>query len=390
MNNTTSTEIKNNQLSYDMYSNLPPPPYTKSSPSSSSSTVNNSAQAAASKNNRDNSNEETFFAENSAHGITSEPLAALQHIKDYFTRLKDQSFTGLITHENSSDNNNLTDTDPADENRSTITINNIIMPSFRSSPEHQPSSTDMLINEGLERIGHSLQQLIYEAQASLTKIPSQQQKRPQPQPLPFATHADMKSQESMSSHHIHRLRYSQSQEKITVAMEQLEQSIRSMSLSDMVTHSDEADVSHISSIVSTVQHHNKRPDTPVSTSTCSPSPKPPANNDDSSKIMRFIKSRLWRLFIAGTAAALFVSVYYFISHQRKKGTLLKYDTVVSLTLFIISFYLKKISRERTLVTPIDKFLIRSMCRRPKTSTGVLKWIHRVNVCINTFTIINGL
>lgn len=312
---------------------------------------------------------------------------------------------------NSSDSN-ITDTDPVvDENRSTITINNIIMPSFYSSPEHQSSSsnssTDALINEGLERIGHSLQQLIQEAQASLTKIPSQQQKRPQPQPHPLAAHADMKAPESIStSHHIHRLRYSQSQEKITVAMEQLEQSIRSMSLADTATHSgDEAEVSsHISSIVTTSleHHHNKRP---AVSSACSP--KLPANNDDSNnnnsskKIMRFIKSRLWRLFIAGTAAALFVSVYYyFISHQRKKeeGTfLLKYDTMVSLTLFIISFYIKKIStrgKKRTLlVTSIDKFLIRSMCRRPNNkaaSTGVLKWIHRMNVCINTFTIINGL
>lgn len=273
---------------------------------------------------------------------------------------------------NSSDN---TDNDPNDS-RSMITINNIIMPSLRSPP-HEPSGTDILINEGLERIGHSLQQLIHEAQASLTKKPSQrQQKRPQTQPLV----TDAKASEPSHSQHYILKRYSQSQEKISVAMEQLEQSIQSMSLSDIV--SDEVPVN---STITTVEHHHKRRPDNSSTASCS---KRPPSNDDESKLMRFIKSRLWRLFIASTAATLFVSVYYFISYQRKKRTLLQYDTVISVTLFIISFYLKKISKKR-MMTPIDKFLVRSTFRRP-SSTSVLKWIHRVNLCLNTFTIINGL
>ncbi|CAO3608783.1 unnamed protein product [Mucor hiemalis] len=278
MHNTTPRVDKGDPLNYDNYSNLPPPPYTKSSSasSSSSSTVNNSAQAAANNINGEE------FVEESLHGITSEPLAALQHIKDYFTRLKDQSFIGPTTHENSSDN---TDNDPNDS-RSMITINNIIMPSLRSPP-HEPSGTDILINEGLERIGHSLQQLIHEAQASLTKKPSQrQQKRPQTQPLV----TDAKASEPSHSQHYILKRYSQSQEKISVAMEQLEQSIQSMSLSDIV--SDEVSVN---STITTVEHHHKRSPDNSSTASCS---KRPPSNDDESKLMRFIKSRLWRLFIA--------------------------------------------------------------------------------------------
>lgn len=169
--------------------------------------------------------------------------------------------------------------------------------------------TDFSINEGLERIGTTLQQLIDEAQASLSGIPLE---KPSPPPLPSPSSEEEEKNTSQGianySYQYVQKRYMQSQEKISVAFEQLEQSIQSMTF--------------------TAKSHNSR--------------KPPF----------LYYSKYMAVF--GTITTIVVIL---LSKYQKHTK--PYKTM-SILLFIISLYFKSISKESMIINRLDKFIIRML------------------------------
>ncbi|GAA5815063.1 hypothetical protein MFLAVUS_008569 [Mucor flavus] len=101
---------------------------------------------------------------------TNEALVSLQNVKDYLLRI--QSLSPMHDAISPTDKNTDIKSKP---------INNFHTPSSVHDTQPNTMITDFSINEGLERIGTTLQQLIDEAQASLSGIPLE---KPSPPPLP--------------------------------------------------------------------------------------------------------------------------------------------------------------------------------------------------------------
>lgn len=200
---------------------------------------------------------------------------------------------------------------------------------------------DVYINEGLERIGVSLQQLIDEAQASLLV----QQNTTSSSYEYIATTTESIANSSLQ--YIQN-RYLKSQEKISIALEQLDQSIQTFS----------------SPNTTTTKHHYyepriKRP---------SFSPKP-------------FKTKLLGLFLTLLLSSL--SLYSNRNNNNNNRTLstLK-SNMISLSILAISFYYrKKNPRKTNMIQTLDTCLVRLL-----HSTRITKWIYRFNIC---FTIINS-
>ena len=212
-----------------------------------------------------------------------------------------------------------------------VTINHdifITAPSFHH-PENNNTDgvAEISFNEGLERIGTSLQQLIEEAQKSLLKKPSQNQ---QTTTDTFVNY----------SYHYIQTRYTQSQERLVVAMEELEQSLQNLAYTPTII----------------MNHHHSH-----TTTTCSSPPTCP-------KRRRFANQ--WPRICLITLAVLFYSFY---SPQSN----LKYDAL-SLALVIISFYRQ---RPRMIISTLDKLIMRLR------GSSLLQWIHRMNICFYSFKLI---
>lgn len=182
-------------------------------------------------------------------------------------------------------------------------INNFHTPSSVHDTQPNTMITDFSINEGLERIGTTLQQLIDEAQASLSGIPLEKPSLP-----PSSEEEEKNTSQGFAnySYQYVQKRYMQSQEKISVAFEQLEQSIQSMTFI-------------------TAKSHNSR--------------KPP--------FLHY--SKYFAVF--GTIMVILLSKYR--KHAKPYKT-------ISILLFIISLYFKSISKESTIIDTLDKFIIRML------------------------------
>ncbi|GAA5804227.1 hypothetical protein HPULCUR_009714 [Helicostylum pulchrum] len=234
---------------------------------------------------------------------TNEALVSLQNVKDYLLRIQSLSPMHDAT------------ISPTDKNTDIKSnpINNLDTPSsVHDTQQTNTMITDFSINEGLERIGTTLQQLIDEAQASLSGIPLVEKPSLPPPPPPASEEEDEEKSQGFAnySYQYVQKRYMQSQEKISVAFEQLEQSIQTF----------------------TTPPHNSR------------KKKPPS-------FLHYSKY----LAVFGTVTTIVVMLLSKYQNHAKP-----YKTL-SILLFIISLYFKSSnSKESTIVNKLDKFIIRML------------------------------
>ncbi|KAF1798614.1 hypothetical protein V8B55DRAFT_1577712 [Mucor lusitanicus] len=264
---------------YD-YTSMPPPPYSKSTSSHNGATA-------------------LIKPKQAIKSINSISLSA-SNVKDYIARLKGISPVSMSRSDMLSvkrERNMATTTDSYTEN----TKPSIHEPTASSSSPFIEQNTSTgesnTMNDSLERIGTSLQLLIEEAQASLLTTSSHQL-----QPQETKTIVDY-------SYRYVQHGYLQSQEKLALAIEKLEQSIHS------VVYTASMQQQTIKNYYTTTHHHHYYAATtyPSSTSSVSSSSQPAPSFD---------RSKLWIMGMVLIFIGYSLQPYYKIQHAKASILLL--------------------------------------------------------------------
>jgi hypothetical protein len=270
-------------------------------------------------------------------------------------------------------------------------------------------SNDTSINEGLERIGLSLQQLIDQAQESLSKKPSSSHspyQQPSTSPPPFPQDENTEKAPPVEgfvnySYQFVQRRYIQSQEKLIVAIEQLEQSIQNLAFLNIINNNTTTTASKSSSS-SIIKHHypssviNNTKDSAPATTIKVDEQEVKYQQKKKKPIIKCGKRYPIVIGIAGMFFATLIISYYAVSqhsHQQLEYPHhRKYDTTVSIGLLACSLYYRKKRKQQRVINLMDRFIIRMYFERKSTTftTLLIKWLHQANLCFNSYNIINKL
>jgi hypothetical protein len=193
------------------------------------------------------------------------------------------------------------------------------------------------MNESLERIGTSLQKLIEEAQASLV---NPQQSNNEDDTI---TERNKTSSLSDYSYQYIQNRYIQSQEKLGLALDQLEKSIQY--IPTMIMTKEDHYYHH---------HHT------------------PSHNNEPAKTPK----RPFKIPWATLGLVIVLLVY---SLQRPKSTT-KYQHIhVSLLLLLISSFYRRVRLKHHIINPIDYCILR--LNLSKGTPAICGFIHRLNLVL---------
>ncbi|KAL7318991.1 hypothetical protein PS15m_002168 [Mucor circinelloides] len=264
---------------YD-YTSMPPPPYSKSPSGNDGAALIKPKQAI---------------------DTTDSTALNISNVKKYIARMKNVSHSYASKKKISISpsmlgRNIATTTDVYTENtKPNINDSNASSSSPFIEQNKNTNSESNTMNDSLERIGTSLQLLIQEAQASLltTSTPQLQQQETE-------TIVDY-------SYRYVQHGYIQSQEKLALAIEKLEQSIHN------IVYTASMQQQAIKNYYTTIHHHHyyaatAYPSISASASSSSPPPPPPAPSFD--------RSKLWIIGIFFISIGYSMQPYYKIQHAK--------------------------------------------------------------------------
>lgn len=266
-------------------------------------------------------------------------------------------------------------------------------------------SNDSSINEGLERIGISLQQLIQEAQASLSKIPSHSASQSQqqhfntvpssPPSSAVVSQNDTSTEETAISieeqggfanysYQYVQKRYLQSQEKLTVAIEQLEHSIQNLTFATNHNKNN-------TSINHTKHHHYVN----ISSSSTIPSKKKHQDKGEEGQTAVVAKGKRYPIpAVVGIVGILLTTLVMSLrapnSHNHPTSpSQRKYDTLLSVALLFCSIHCKR-KQKKVAIHYLDRFIIRMSFQHRMTTfiSFLLKYFHQANICLHSYHLIN--
>lgn len=240
--------------------------------------------------------------------------------------------------------------------------------------------TPPVVNDSLERIGHSLQKLIDQAEASLLATDNCEKNKPYPyrryaSPTRIISHyTDQTKSLADYSHRRIQQGYAQSQERLTAVIEQLEQSIQTM-LYSKKQDSKDGTPEKLNSVMHYHHHHHhyidqetKKGRTCSKSKTGCPKPLPKKRNNR------------WPISFAITMLMLGYIGYISFCHSRQN----QYDNLCLTIIFLLALYRKRNTKRRfPVINMVDKFVIQLVFS--KETTPMLGFLHRFNILYHCIT-----